>query len=221
MSLVDAIEKKFRSHANKEIAAQQTEYMRFMFPYFGIKAPVRQSLQKPFFAKDKLPPKAEMASIVKTAWKKPEREFQYFALEFALKYVRQFEKKDIALFEYMITTKSWWDTVDMTASKAVGGYMAKFPEERVPYVNKWLNSDNMWLKRTAILFQLKYKQQTDTALLEKAIRSNLGSSEFFINKAIGWALREYGKTNPDWVLAFVKKTTLDPLSHSEALKRLQ
>lgn len=221
MSLVSELEKKFRTYANSDIARQQSDYMRGQFSFFGIKAPVRQNLQKPFMTRDTLPPKSEMEGIIREAWKREEREFQLFGLEFAVKYVRQYEKKDIELFEYMITHKSWWDTVDLTASKVVGGYMKKFPEQRIPYTDKWLASDNIWLRRVAILFQLKYKQETDTKLLEKAINSNLGSDEFFINKAIGWALREYGKTNPEWVLKFVERTALDPLSHSEALKRLR
>ncbi len=220
MSLIAQLEKKFAAHANTEIASQQSDYMRGRFSYFGIKAPVRQQLQKPFLTKDALPPKTEMPGIIKEAWKRPQREFQYFGLEFAIKYVRYYEKKDIALFEYMIIGKSWWDTVDMIASKVVGGYLKKFPEERTKCIDRWLASDSLWLRRTAILFQLKYKQQTDTQLLAQIIHANLGSEEFFINKAIGWALREYSKTNPQWVLDFVNKTKLDPLSHSEALKRI-
>jgi len=221
MTLITDIQKKFQAYANAGIAAQQTEYMRFLFPYYGLKAPVRQGVQKPFLRKENLPPKSEFDALVRDLWEKPQREFQYFGLDLAIAFRKHYEKKDIALFEHMIVTKSWWDTVDMIASKVVGGYFLLYPEERVPYINKWIASNNMWLQRTAILFQLKYKEKTDTFLFSKVIHALNGSDEFFINKAIGWALREFGKSNPAWVLDFVAKTSLDPLSHSEALKRLK
>lgn len=120
----------------------------------------------------------------------------------------------------MITHNSWWDTVDMIAVHLVGGYLKQFPNEKEKLIEKWLKSSNMWLNRTAILFQLKYKENIDVYLLEKTIKANLNSNEFFINKAIGWMLREYTRTNSEWVINFVNEyeNELSGLSKKEALR---
>lgn len=118
----------------------------------------------------------------------------------------------------MITHQSWWDTVDFIATKLLGAYFKTYPEEKEKYVNKWLKSNNIWLQRSALLFQLKYKTDLDTVLLSCTITSLLGSKEFFINKAIGWVLREYSKSNPEWVIDFVNENHLTALSKREALR---
>ncbi|NRA91436.1 MAG: DNA alkylation repair protein, partial [Psychroserpens sp.] len=134
------------------------------------------------------------------------------------KYIKNQDPSDIELYEYMVTHKSWWDTVDFIAAHLMGGYFKTYPELRASFCEKWLNSGHMWLQRCAILFQLKYKDQADTELLSHMIESLLGSKEFFINKAIGWMLREYSKTNPKWVLNYASKTDLSPLSRKEAIR---
>ena len=133
-------------------------------------------------------------------------------------YIRQMEEEDINLFEFMVTHKSWWDTVDYIANKLMGAYFREFPEKRHEYVRKWIASNNIWLQRSALLFQLKYKSDLDPELLGSTIRQLLGSKEFFINKAIGWVLREYSRTNPEWVKEFADMTELQPLSAREALR---
>ena len=148
------------------------------------------------------------------------KEFQYFAQDFTLKYSKQVEQQDIELFAYMISHKSWWDTVDFIATKLVGNYFKQFPEQRDYYVQKWLDSQNIWLQRSAVLFQLKYKNDLDTELLTLIIKSLQPSNEFFINKAIGWILREYSRSNPAWVQDFVAQNQLSKLSAREALRLL-
>ena len=118
----------------------------------------------------------------------------------------------------MITHKSWWDTVDFIAANLVGPYFKSFPGQREKITGKWLSSNNMWLQRSVLLFQLKYKDSLDTDFLADTIHSLTGSEEFFINKAIGWILREYSKTNPQWVRQFVQATSLHPLSKREGLR---
>ncbi len=221
MMYLEQIEKEFEKHKNKEISVGQKSYMLSKFEFYGIKAPVRREIQKSFLQKQNLPKKEELEEIINGLWNKPQREFQYFALELFLKYIKQIEEKDIFLFESMITNKSWWDTVDLIATKLVGEYFKKFPEKIEFFIKKWINSKNIWLQRTAILFQLKYKEKTDTELLSFIIKSLLGSKEFFINKAIGWALRNYSKTNPQWVKNFVNNTPLDNLSKREALRLIE
>ena len=215
---IDVLESEFIKNANGKIALEQKAYMRHQFEFLGIKTPIRRKIQKAFLVKIYLPPKNDLAQIVKTLWLKPEREYQYFAQELAHKYVKQLEKVDIALFEFMITNKSWWDTIDMIAVKLVGEYFKVYPEQINKIITKWIVSENKWLQRTAILFQLQYKNDLDTKLLSVIIYKLKGSKEFFINKAIGWVLRQYSRTNSEWVVDFVENTELSKLSQKEALR---
>ncbi len=218
---LECLNEEFHNNENPKIAIGQKGYMKNKVEFLGLTSPLRKNLQKPFLVKSQLPPKENLEELIKTLWQKPEREFQYFAQELLQKYTRQFEVKDISLFEYLITHKSWWDTVDFLASNILGPYFIKFPEQREVYVKKWIASNQMWLQRSALLFQLKYKHEVDTNLLSYSINSLLGSKEFFINKAIGWSLRQYGKFNPDWVVDFTSNTKLDNLSRREALRLIK
>jgi len=215
---VSALLHVFEKASKPDVAKGQKAYMKHNFEFYGIQSPERKLLQRPFFLKAQLLQKEHLASIVKTLWQAPERELQYCGQELVMKYKNQFEKADISLFEYMITHKSWWDTVDFIASNLVGHYFKTYPGQRRPICEKWLKSDNLWLQRATLLFQLKYKTELDTELLEHNINYLLGSQEFFINKAIGWILREYSKANRDWVQDFVNKTELNALSFREATK---
>jgi 3-methyladenine DNA glycosylase AlkD len=208
----------FYGHRDDLRAERQKAYMKDHFEFFGLTSPIRKELQKPYLLKSNLPQKEQMYSIVKELWKKPERELQYFSQEMVYKYSKDYKKEDISLFEHMITKKSWWDTVDFIASNILGSYFKKYPDTRIDKVDNWLASNNIWLQRSALLFQLKYKDEVDTQILSDAINSLLGSKEFFINKAIGWSLRQYGKYNSEWVIDFVERTPLENLSRREALK---
>ena len=148
----------------------------------------------------------------------PYREYQYTALEFLTKRKRYLTPDTIPLLEMLITTKSWWDTVDGLAANQVGGVIARFPHIRDQHIGRWRAQENIWLRRTTLLFQLRCKEQTDADLLYALIADNLADKEFFIQKAIGWALREYSKSDPTAVQQFVARTDLSPLAHREALK---
>jgi len=195
-------------------------YMRDQFEYLGIKTPQRRELLKKFIAENGLPNFAALETIVLELWALPEREYQYIALGFISRFRKELQLNSVELLEYLIVTKSWWDTVDGIAAEDVGTLFKRFPELHETYLAEWRKSDNFWLRRTAILFQLDYKKETDFHLLSEIIRENLGSKEFFINKAIGWALRQYARTDPDPVRKFVTETDLHPLSQREALKRI-
>ncbi len=218
---IQAIESEFKKNENPTIALDQKAYMRDQFEFFGLKATQRREIQKPFFVKEFLPKKEELHQIVKILWKKPQRDFQLFAQELTLKYVKQFEKEDIELFEFMVIHKSWWDTIDFIATKLIGGYFNMYPGQRDVYVKKWLASNHIWLQRSCLLFQLKYKEKLDPVFLSYVINSLTGTQEFFINKAIGWMLREYSRTNPEWVVEFTNKTELSRLSRKEALRLIK
>lgn len=205
--------------ANKSLEAEGMEkYMKNLFPFLGIKRPLRNELQKQFLKKNGLPEINQFSEVIKELWSMPEREYQYFALDLMDKMKNKVPRESINLYKYTITNKSWWDTVDMIAAKLVGNHIQKHPED-LKLIDEWSTDNHMWLRRTAILHQLKYKSNTDTERLKTYIESNLGSQEFFINKAIGWVLREYGKTNPNYVLAFVEShPNLSKLSKKEALR---
>ena len=154
-------------------------------------------------------------------WTNPYHEMQYIAMDYLNVVSKQLTPQDLPHIELLITRKSWWDTID-ALDKVIGGIFLNFPEIR-PQLIHWSQHDNIWLRRVAIDCQLSLKRQTDQALLNEVIQNNFGQSEFFINKAIGWALREYGKTHPDWVRNFVQqhREKMAPLSVREALKRLK
>lgn len=221
MEYIGLLESEFLLNANPTIAVMQKAYMRNQFEFYGIRSPQRKSLQRPFLVKDYLPSKGEMSEIVMLLWIKPQRDFQYFGQEFAFKYIKKMELSDITLYEHMVMHKSWWDTIDFIAVNLMGNYFKAFPELRYQYIQKWLESGDIWLQRSALLFQLKYKMDIDTNLLSSTISTLLGTKEFFIDKAIGWILREYSKSNQEWVKDFVGYTTLSNLSKREALRLMK
>lgn len=217
-AFINHLTAEFKRNENTKVAVKQEAYMRGQFEYYGLKTEIRREIQKPFLVKEFLPEKDDLEKIVKILWEKPQREYHYFAQEFVFKYIKQFEKEDILLYEYMVTHNSWWDTVDFIATKLIGSYFKVYPDQRVTFVQRWLSSNNIWLQRAALIFQLKYKKELDTDLLSTAVNALLGTNEFFINKAIGWVLREYTRTNPQWVIEFVERTDLSKLSRNEALR---
>jgi len=217
---VSLLENEFIIHSNSAIAIEQKAYMQDKFEFFGIKTPERRKIQKPFLDKNHLPDKTEAFQIIQKLWLKPQREFQYFSQELALRYIDKLEEKDMDLFESMIQNKSWWDTVDFIATKLVGPYFKKFPQQRDIYTEKWIASKNIWSQRSSLLFQLNYKNEIDQNLLSDIILSLNGTNEFFINKAIGWILRQYSRYNSEWVEKFVSSTSLHSLSQKEALRLL-
>jgi 3-methyladenine DNA glycosylase AlkD len=197
------------------------KYMRDQFAYLGIKSPAQTSLLKAFIARQGLPPLDALPAISRDLWRLPEREYQYLAMTLISKLEKKLTPDFIEPLEYLLITKSWWDTVDALAGHPVAALFKRYPLVKKKYLKRWRASENFWLRRTTLLFQLGYKHDTDFDLLCDLVRENLGSSEFFINKAIGWALRQYAHTDPAAVQQFVKATPeLHPLSRREALKNL-
>ena len=220
-NIIKELEMRFTRNSNPIYAAKMKKYMRDKFEYLGISSPLRKELTKDLLNRSNLPPLLEVREISTELWNKPEREYQYFAQEFLNKYSKQYDAQFIDHFEHLITTKSWWDTVDHISSNLVGSHLQRFPALMIPTSRKWCLSDNMWLQRASIIFQLKYKFKTNENVLFEYIKHHSDSSEFFIRKAIGWALREYSKTHPQEVIEFVNTNQLSGLSKREALKKIK
>ena len=218
---VKNIQTLFTKHADPVKAAPMKRYMRDQFEYLGIKVPEMGKLLKQHIHDNGLPPLSDLDPILHDLWALPQREFQYVANGLLEKFEEQLPPEFIETLEYLLVTKSWWDTVDTIAAGTLGVHFKRYPKVRKKYLAKWRKSDNFWLRRATILFQLGYKEETDFKLLCDIIRENLGSQEFFINKAIGWALRQYTRIDPQGVRNFVAATPLHPLSAREALKWLE
>jgi len=194
--------------------------MRNLFPYYGIKKPERAELEKLFFAENGYPDLHNLEEVIRALWTLPQREYQYTAYSLLRKFTKKVSLEYVGFYEYLILTKSWWDTVDGISAEFLGIHFDRFPELIDEWTTKWMSSGNIWLQRSCILYQLKYKGKTDLNRLYSFIEELSFSNEFFIQKAIGWVLREYSKTDAGEVKKYVSKTQLKPLSKREALKWL-
>jgi len=221
MSFVNHLKVAFEVNSNPEFAAQMKAYLRDKFEFYGIKTKLRRDLLKASVANYKDDINNDVRAISKELFNSSYRELQHCGVELFEKQLRKkYLKDDIHQIEFFITTNSWWDTVDFIAKQILGAYLKQFPEETEPVISKYSASKNMWLNRSAILFQLGYKNQTNEVLFYSLCLQHRHSDDFFIQKAIGWALREYGKTNPESVLNFVRSNSLKPLSEREAIRNL-
>ena len=218
--LVKDIVTVYKANADAENAAGAKAYLRHQFNFVGLKTPLRRGLAKEVFKQYSFETEADLVAVAKTLWDLPEREYQYACIELIARHKKLWTADIISFFHYLITTKSWWDTVDFIVNEHLAPYFKQFPEQIIPVTGEWNVSDNFWLQRSSLLFQKSYKKELDTELLTQYILNCSSSKEFFIQKAIGWVLREYAKTNPQWVLAFVQTNTLAPLSKREATKHI-
>ena len=198
---VEELLENLKAVANPDDAAAMKAYMKNKFEFLGVKTPARRKLAKAFF-------KQQTDSVIdwnfiNEAWNNPYRELQYAALDYLEISKKLLTPYDLPHLKKLAQTKSWWDTIDFL-DRLVGSIIARFPETK-EIILTWSRDEDIWLRRLAIDHQLLRKEKTDTELLEKILVNNLGRTEFFINKAIGWALRDYSKTNPDWVRAFIER----------------
>ncbi|SMF84912.1 DNA-7-methylguanine glycosylase [Paenibacillus uliginis N3/975] len=209
----------FLKNANPFLALKMKSYMRNQFEFFGIQSPLRRELTSQFLKEYGFPHEEQVVETITELWNMNERELQNAALQVIDMRKRKFHQEDIKLIEQITIEKSWWDTVDHIASNHAGHYFSLYPEQLF-IADRWIESDNFWLQRSAILYQLKYKHNTDAERLFTYIRKVSESNEFFIQKAIGWSLRQYSKYNPEAVRDFVESNPLSNLSKREALKVL-
>ena len=209
------------SEADPERAVSMKAYLRNQFDFFGLPAPRLSELTRPFYEKGIRPELADLEEIILELWNEPQREVQFFAMKLLEKYKKELNEGHFDLLEKLIIQKSWWDTVDYIAATLVGHLVKKYPEKGRERIEKWRYSGNMWLVRSCIIHQLKYKNEVDEALLFSLISENSSDNEFFIRKAIGWALRQYGKYNPERVRYYVENHELSGLSRREAMRNLK
>ena len=209
---------KIEASRNEKKAVAMSAYMKNLFPFIGLQAPQRRNICKPYF-KDMSKQHDVNWDFVWTCYQKREREFQIIAIDYLTVMKKKLKETDIDQLEALITTKSWWDSVD-SLSGIVGELALKYPNLKKRIYEWGFQSDNIWLIRTAIIFQLKFKDKTDTQFLGEVILRNSQTKEFFINKAIGWALRQYAKTDKQWVKQFLHDNELSTLSVREASKYL-
>jgi 3-methyladenine DNA glycosylase AlkD len=209
----------FAANKNAKVAKGAKAYLLHQFEFYGIKTPIRRKLCKEFYKAHPISTHKELTALIKKCFATPEREMHYFAIELLGYHKKLWSKQTIPLIEWMIIHKSWWDSVDSTNSHVISKFFIQFPEDIQPTTSKWNRSSNIWLQRMSILFQLMYKDKTDTQILTKHIEHCQLDEEFFIRKAIGWALRAYAYTDAKWVKAFIKThPKLSNLSKREALK---
>ncbi|ANU11548.1 DNA alkylation repair protein [Planococcus antarcticus DSM 14505] len=200
------------------MAVPMSAYMRNQFDFLGIKTPLRNALLKEQFLEHRLPDPVQLAEEVWKLYNLPEREYQYAAIALLEKMKKQLTTEDFPFLRELIESKSWWDSVDPIVTRTLCYVIETNRTAGTADMFAWSKAPNIWTNRSAILHQLKYKQQTDTVTLAHIILQHAASSEFFIQKSFGWALREYAKTDAEWVRSFVSDHTLMPLSKQEALK---
>lgn len=208
--------------ANPDKAIGMKAYMKNQFEFLGISSPDRKILIKKFKEGKKIYPDEDFWKFILTLWGSPFREYQYMAIDLMAPLAGKMNCSHLPVLESLILSKSWWDTVDGLAPNIVGEIFRKDKKCRDFYVYKWMDSTNIWLQRSSIIFQLKYKLHTDWDLLCEAILRHDRSTEFFVRKAQGWALRDYSSIQPQAVRSFVENNPqLSGLTKKEALRKIK
>ncbi|MFC4786522.1 DNA alkylation repair protein [Nocardioides sp. MAHUQ-72] len=225
LTLVAAVRQALAGAGDPERAVAQQRYMKSEMPFHGISSPQLKALLRPLLATYAPASRAEWEATVRTLWDgATHREERYAALALA-EHRRARAWRDpalVPLVEHLVRTGAWWDLVDDVAVHLAGAVLAGHPDEMGPVVRAWANADDLWLRRTAVICQLGRRDATDLDLLRHAVEANVDDTSFWLRKAIGWALRDLARTDPDWVRAEVDRLDgrLSGLSRREALKHL-
>lgn len=207
----------FQENGNPEIAEGQMNYMRNKFEFYGVKAPGWVKFSKEIMKSEGVFQNKKLKEFARLCLKEEHREMHYFALQMVEKATKKEEEDFIDFLEELLLTHSWWDSVDWI-TKMVGWHFMRFPKQVKSITERWMASENIWLQRTAIIFQRYKNYPTDEKMMFDYILKVKDSEEFFIQKGAGWALREHSKTKPDEVIDFIKKNKLKSLTEREGLK---
>ncbi|TDV42725.1 DNA alkylation repair protein [Actinophytocola oryzae] len=223
-TLITAIRDGLASSGDAGKAPDMQRYMKSTMPFHGVPSPERTTLARRLFSTHVLTDEDEWRAAVLTLWREAtHREERYMAIALTgdRRYAAWQTPALLPLYEELIVTGAWWDYVDEVASRRVGPLLRRFPDDLTPAMYSWATDTDLWKRRTSIICQLTFKEATDTKLLTSAIEANLDDRDFFIRKGIGWALRQFARTEPGWVRAFVDTHPgLSPLSVREAVKHL-
>ena len=215
---IQKIQSIYENYRNLEQAKKMAAYMKNKFPFLGVPSPLRNELNKSLFQELGQVDLINLEPLVLKLWALPEREYQYLAINLISKLKNKLTPSHLEFILELIVDKSWWDTIDALAPNFIGSILGNYPDLQEEYIPIWTKSENIWINRTAILFQLKYKNETNFNLLTHIIDTLKHKNEFFVKKAIGWALREYSKTEPKLVESYIKDANLQALSEKEGLR---
>lgn len=224
-ALVTGVREALAGAGDAERAVGQQRYMKSEMPYRGLTSPELKALLRPLWAAHPPTTRAVWEATVRELWDgATHREERYAAISYARhrKAKAWLDAESLPLFRHLVVTGAWWDLVDEVAVHLVGGALAGHRAELIPVMREWATDDDLWVRRTAVLCQLGHKADTDVALLRYAVEVNVEDTSFWLRKAIGWALREYARTDPDWVRAEVVRLDgrISGLSRREATKHL-
>lgn len=208
--------------ADRDMAAGMAAYMKTAMPFYGVKKPEREPILRRLVDEFPPPDAGGYRARVTRLWELPHREEKYLAIGYARRFRAYVTPVHLDLYRRMIVEGAWWDLVDEIAAHLVGPVLLHHRSEVRPVMEKWIDSDDMWLRRAALLGQLRHKDATDASMLFDFCRRRAHEKEFFIRKAIGWALREYSRTDPAAVAGFVAEEgdRLSGLSRREAARHL-
>lgn len=218
---IDDLRRALTSVADATRAPAMAAYMKDRFVFLGVPAPARKTAQRPFIADGRHETSNELLDRADACWSEAEREFQYVGADLLGRWVGALEPVELGRVERLIRTKPWWDTVDALAPAVVGEMVAADPA-LADEMDRWIVDDDVWIARSAILHQLKWRDRTDVDRLFGYVDQRCADTDFFIRKACGWALREYSKTDAEAVRSYVadRGDLLSGLTRREALKRI-
>lgn len=219
---ITELEALFEPFRNAKHAQSASAYMRDQFPFIGMRTEIRRSAQKSWIdALKTLEDRNDRWLIIRALWDKEERDYQHTAIDLLNSWPKKFfSEEDATELEWILHHKSWWDSVDAIASNYLGKWALAFPEKARETFEKWRHHESFWLQRSCLIYQLKYKDKVDVAYLESLIRQLNGNPEFFIQKAIGWSLRQLSKYQPDEVVRILSHHPIKGLALREASKYL-
>jgi 3-methyladenine DNA glycosylase AlkD len=218
-ALVQEIQQALENAKDPDRVAQMEAYMKNHFSFIGVMSGPRKMIFQQFKPRLQQLSPDQSWDFIQECWVNPYREVQYVGVDHLLTFYKKIaQPTDGANFTFILTNQTWWDSLDLLASHSVGHFARQFPKEFSELAKDWESSDNYWLHRTLLIYQLKYKQQTNLDLLQYYIQAFKSNKEFFIQKAIGWALREVSKWHPTWVRKVVEQEQLQGLARREAMK---
>lgn len=228
--LADEVRRALAGRAEPSRAPAMQAYMKSAMPFLGVSAPTRAAALRPVLAGHRLPDEAALEDVVRRLWDQATHREERYAAIAVLRhryYSPMLTPDRLGLLRHLIVTGAWWDLVDDVAAHLVGPVLLAHHEAVAPVVRQWAEDDDLWLRRTALICQILAREGTDRRLLEHALLANLEASahgsEFFIRKAVGWALRSYSETDPAWVTAFVDAhgAQMAGLSRREATRNIR